>query len=70
MVGESQTLGFESVGSVVSKVEKYCSYEERRITLKNEPRILALQSEIAILQDEERKRKSIRSCWKQCTKQN
>jgi hypothetical protein len=30
-----QTLGFEGVGSVVSKVEEYCAYEERRITLKN-----------------------------------
>lgn len=48
-----QTLGFESVGSVVSKVEEYCTYEEQRITLKNEPRILSLQAEIAILQDEE-----------------
>jgi hypothetical protein len=47
------TLGFESVGSVVSKVEEYCAYEEQRITLKNEPRILSLQAEIAILQDEE-----------------
>lgn len=49
-----QTLGFEGVGSVVSKVEEYCAYEERRITLKNEPRILSIQGEIAILQDEER----------------
>jgi hypothetical protein len=48
-----QTLGFEGVGSVVSKVEEYCAYEERRITLKNEPRILSLRAEIAILQDEE-----------------
>jgi hypothetical protein len=49
-----QTLGFEGVGSVVKKVEEYCAYEERRITLKNEPRILSMQAEIAILQDEER----------------
>jgi hypothetical protein len=49
-----QTLGFEGVGSVVSKVEEYCAHEERRITLANEPRILSLQAEIAILQDEER----------------
>lgn len=49
-----QTLGFEGVGSVVSKVEEYCAYEERRITLANEPKILSLQAEIAIFQDEER----------------
>jgi cell division protein FtsB len=49
-----QTLGFEGVGSVVGKVEEYCSYEEKRIVLKNEPRILCLQAEIAILSDEER----------------
>lgn len=49
-----QTLGFEGVGSVVAKVEEYCAHEERRITLANEPKILALQAEIAILQDEER----------------
>jgi hypothetical protein len=49
-----QTLGFEGVGSVVGKVEEYCAYEERRITLANEPKILALQAEIAMLQDEER----------------
>jgi hypothetical protein len=49
-----QTLGFEGVGSVVGKVEEYCSYEEKRIILKNEPRILCLQAEIAILSDEER----------------
>jgi hypothetical protein len=48
-----QTLGFEGVGSVVSKVEEYCAHEERRITLKKEPRILSLRAEIAILQDEE-----------------
>ncbi len=48
-----QTLGFEGVGSVVNKVEEYCAYEERRITLKNQPRILSLQAQIAILQDEE-----------------
>lgn len=49
-----QTLGFEGVGSVVAKVEEYCAYEERRITLANEPKILSLRAEIAILQDEER----------------
>jgi hypothetical protein len=49
-----QTLGFEGVGSVVSKVEEYCAYEEKRITLTNQPRILSLQAAIAILQDEER----------------
>ncbi|HEY6351387.1 MAG TPA: hypothetical protein VI636_18440 [Candidatus Angelobacter sp.] len=48
-----QTLGFEGVGSVVNKVEEYCAHEERRITLANEPNILSLQAEIAILQDEE-----------------
>lgn len=49
-----QTLGFEGVEGVVSKVEEYCAYEERRITLINEPKILSLQAEIAILRDEER----------------
>lgn len=49
-----QTLGVEGVDSVVSKVEQYCAHEERRITLANEPRILSLKAEIAILQDVER----------------
>jgi hypothetical protein len=49
-----QTLGLESVGSVVSKVEEYCAYEEKRIVLKNQPAILSLRAEIGILQDEER----------------
>src|SRR5205823_186799 len=49
-----QELGFEGVGSVVTKVEEYCAHEEQRITLTNEPRILAIRAEIAILQDEER----------------
>jgi hypothetical protein len=49
-----QELGFEGVGSVVTKVEEYCAHEEERITLTNEPRILAIQAEIAMLQDEER----------------
>lgn len=49
-----QTLGVESVGSAVQKVEEYCAYEERRITLVNEPKILSLRAQIAVLQDEER----------------
>lgn len=51
-IGEQ--LGFESVGSVVSKVEAYCAYEEQRIELTNQPRILALSQEGALLLEEER----------------
>src|SRR4051812_42077177 len=49
-----QTLGFEGVGSVVSKVEEYCAYEQKRITLTKHTKILSLQGAIVILQDEER----------------
>lgn len=49
-----QTLGIESVGSAVEKVEEYCTYEEERLTLVNEPKILSLRAQIAVLQDEER----------------
>jgi hypothetical protein len=51
-IGEQ--LGFESVGSVVSKVEAYCAYEEQRIELTNQPRIVALSQEGALLLEEER----------------
>jgi hypothetical protein len=47
-------LGLEGVGSVVTKVEAYCAHEERRLALTNQPKILALQAEIAILRDEAR----------------
>jgi len=47
-------LGLEGVGSVVTKVEAYCAHEEQRIVLANQPRILAIQAEIALLRDEER----------------
>jgi hypothetical protein len=50
-VGEQ--LGTESVGNVVTKVEAYCAYEERRITLANQPRIIALQQEGSLLLEEE-----------------
>lgn len=51
-IGEQ--LGTEGVGSVVSKVEAYCAYEEQRITLTNQPRIVALRAEASLLLDEER----------------
>jgi hypothetical protein len=50
-IGEQ--LGVEGVGSVVSKVEAYCSYEEQRIELVNEPKILALRQEGSLLLEEE-----------------
>lgn len=50
-IGEQ--LGFEGVGSVVSKVEAYCAYEEQRIELTNQPRILALRQEGSLLLEEE-----------------
>jgi hypothetical protein len=50
-IGEQ--LGLQSVGSVVSKVESYCAYEEQRIELTNQPRILALRQEGALLLEEE-----------------
>jgi hypothetical protein len=49
-----QELGLEGVGSVVAKVEEYCAHEEMRIALVNQPKILACQAEIAMLQDEGR----------------
>ena len=51
-IGEQ--LGMEGVGSVVSKVEAYCAYEEQRIALTNEPKIVALRAEASLLLDEER----------------
>jgi hypothetical protein len=52
-IGEQ--LGVESVSNVVSKVEAYCAYEEQRIELTNQPRILALRQEGSLLLEEERK---------------
>jgi hypothetical protein len=51
-IGEQ--LGVEGVGSVVSKVEAYCAYEEQRIELTNQPKILALRQEGSLLLEEER----------------
>jgi cell division protein FtsB len=51
-IGEQ--LGVESVETAVGKVEKYCQYEEQRIALTNQPKILALKYEGSLLQDEER----------------
>jgi hypothetical protein len=51
-IGEE--LGFEGVGSVVSKVEAYCAYEEQRIELTNQPTIVALRQEASLLIEEER----------------
>jgi len=51
-IGEQ--LGVEGVGSVVSKVEAYCAYEEQRIELTNQPMILALRQEGSLLLEEER----------------
>jgi hypothetical protein len=50
-IGEQ--LGIEGVGSVVSKVESYCAFEEQRIELTNQPRILALRLEGSLLLEEE-----------------
>ena len=47
-------LGIESVETAVAKVEAYCEYERQRIALTNQPKILALQYEGSLLQDEER----------------
>jgi hypothetical protein len=52
IIGEQ--LGVEGVGSVVSKVEAYCAYEEQRIELTNQPRIVALRQEGSLLLEEER----------------
>jgi hypothetical protein len=51
-IGEQ--LGVEGVGNVVSKVEAYCAYEEQRIELTNQPRIVALRQEGSLLLEEER----------------
>jgi hypothetical protein len=51
-IGEQ--LGTEGVGSVVSKVEAYCAYEEQRIELTNQPKIVALQQECVFLVEEGR----------------
>lgn len=47
-------LGTEGVGSLVNKVEAYCSHEKERIAFANEPRIVALRAEAGWLLDEER----------------
>jgi hypothetical protein len=49
-IGEQ--LGIESVGTVLAKVEAYCAYEEQRITLTNQSRIVALQQEGYFLLEE------------------
>jgi hypothetical protein len=51
-VGEQ--LGLEGVGSMVQKIEAYCTHEVRRIELVNESRIVALRAEAALLLEEER----------------
>jgi hypothetical protein len=51
-IGEQ--LGIEGVGSVVSKVEAYCAYEEQRIELSNQPKILALRQQGSVLLEEDR----------------
>ena len=51
-IGEQ--LGVESVETAVGKVEAFCKYEEQRIELTNQPKILALKYEGSLLQDEER----------------
>jgi|HubBroStandDraft_4_1064222.scaffolds.fasta_scaffold24817_1 hypothetical protein len=51
-IGEQ--LGVEGLGSVVSKAEAYCAYEEQRIELTNQPRILALRQEGSLLLEEEK----------------
>jgi len=49
-----QQLGLDGVDGVVAKVEEYCAHEERRITLVNEPRMVALRAEFHLLLEEER----------------
>jgi hypothetical protein len=51
-IGEQ--LGIDGVGGVVSKVEAYCTYEEQRIELTNQPRVVALRLEGEFLLEEER----------------
>ncbi len=47
-------LGAEGVGGVVSNAEAYCECEAQRISLTNQPRILALQHEGWRLSEDER----------------
>jgi hypothetical protein len=50
-VGEQ--LGMAGVGSMLEKIEAYCSQEVQRIELMNEPKIVALQAESTLLLQEE-----------------
>lgn len=50
-VGEQ--LGLEGVGSMLVKIDAYCTQEVQRIELTNEPRIVALHAEAALLLKEE-----------------
>lgn len=51
-IGEQ--LGVEGVANVVNKVEAYCAYEETRIALTNQPKIVALRAEASLLLEEKR----------------
>jgi hypothetical protein len=47
-------LGAEGVGGAVSNAEAYCEFEAQRISLANQPRIMALQQEGWRLSEDER----------------
>jgi hypothetical protein len=47
-------LGTQGVGSMVNKAEAFCAYRQQDIALTNQPRIVELRAEAALLLDEER----------------
>ena len=50
----AERLGMESLTSVVKDAEECCTYESQRIALVNEPRIIRLGAEYAVVLEEER----------------
>lgn len=47
-------LGFEGVEHIVRNVEQFCEYEQQRIALVNQPRIVAIRAELALFAEQER----------------
>jgi hypothetical protein len=49
-----QEVGYEAVNHVVQGAEEYCACEKMRIETVNQPEILALRAELALLSEKER----------------
>jgi hypothetical protein len=47
-------VGTEAVAHVLERAEDYCKYEEQRIEVANQPKLLALRAELSLLAERER----------------